>query len=113
MKLIQNIFVGSLLFLAYSCGRGNSDGTAPVTDSNRETMDVPITFTNADSAESGYGLELASTAASSYVMSLTGCKSGLSGNITTSTVKLYVGDSGCLIKLSSFRYNGNTYVPKT
>jgi len=58
-----------------------------------------------------YGLEL--TAAVSYSMSLTGCKSALTGTVTTSAVKVFVGDSSCLVKLSSFNYNGNTYNPKS
>ena len=58
-----------------------------------------------------YGLEL--VAATSYSMSLASCTSTLTGTVTTSSVKVYIGDKSCLLKLSSFIYNTNTYVPKS
>jgi hypothetical protein len=108
----EGLAMGLLVSLVFGCGSRNG-GEMPATDPNRETYEIPISFM--PDYSSSYGLELAAsaTAAASYVMNLSGCKSGLSGNVTTSTVKLYVGDSGCLIKLSSFVFNGNTYVPKT
>jgi len=112
---IKSIIVGvSAGFLLSACG-AKSGGEMPATDPNKETVDIPISFMpdTYGASETGLALAASATAASSYVMNLSGCKSGLSGNITTSTVKLYVGDSSCIIKLSSFLYNGNTYLPKT
>lgn len=85
-------------------------------NANSKTMDIPIAFSPDPGLALGLvsdssGLEL--VAATSYSMSLAGCSSALTGTVTASTVKVIVGDSNCLLKLSSFVTSGNTYVPKT
>jgi len=59
----------------------------------------------------GGGLDLVS--ATSYNMALAGCGSSLTGTVTSTSVKVYSGDKSCLLKLNSFVYNTNTYIPKT
>lgn len=114
----------SLMLMVASCGQKGGQGEDYSDYAAKAMIEIPIVFSKqnenqgfnlaAPSNESPlslfYGLDL--TAAGSYVMTLSGCQSGLSGTVTTSTVKVYVGDSNCVLKLSSFVYNGNTYTPK-
>lgn len=59
------------------------------------------------------GLNLASQtgalAADKFTASLTGCSSGLSGVITGTSFNAYIGDSGCIVKLTSLTIHNKTY----
>lgn len=82
-----------------------------------QLVEVPVAFSQGQglglvgTQKIGSGLNLAEAEASSFVMKLDGCKSGLESTITKSTFKIYQGDRNCLVKLESFQFLGKTYVP--
>lgn len=63
--------------------------------------------------ETSSGFNLASQtgalAADKFTATLTGCASGLSGVITGGTFNAYLGDSGCIVKLTSLTIHNKTY----
>lgn len=98
----------SFLFFIFISGCAGNDSGDP------NLVDIPV---NSVFPESLYleehDLNL-STAATNLVVSVTGCSSGYSitnFTITSGTVKLYIGDRNCLVKLTSFTTGGNTYQP--
>lgn len=106
----------SLAFLA-QCGEASKKGKS-VSSQLGGLVEIPVSLLQGDSAglflaggnEGREGLQL--TDASSFVMKLSGCRSGLSGTITTETFKIYEGDRDCKVKLESFVFAGSTYIPK-
>lgn len=51
---------------------------------------------------------------SSYNMQVTGCQSGYTAKLTqeNTSAAVFKGDQGCIVQLTSFVYNGATYIPK-
>jgi len=112
LNLSQGLVATSLVLSLVACGPklqsvSESKGDSSNNPSDRETVNVGVSFT-----EKGAGFSLAS--ATSFVMSLDGCASGLTvGSITQGNpgVNVYKFDQGCKVKLSSFVLSGLTYTP--
>ncbi len=128
----KSLVFASLVFVLASCG-GGSDGGASSSDaaSSDTTAGASSSYSsNAISDKPGFtfinipiilsvstGLELTSsnpTAADSFVMTLANCASGLSGtNSSPTTVKVYLNDTSCIVKLTSFVLNSESFTPTT
>lgn len=86
-----------------SSTKSKSGGSDPVT---LETIEIPVKFTEESSP-----LNLVSSP-TTFVISLTGCNSGLTGNNSSPTsLTVYTHDTSCLAKLSSFVLQSQTYLP--
>lgn len=128
IKKILPVFAISVLslFFFYSCGKGGASETAslansnPSPDSPNRTVDqaliaIPISMNHAEEVlPSLANLNLAapgSVSVTSYVMALASCVSGLSGNTSAATINVYLYDTNCKAKLTSFVLNGVSYTP--
>lgn len=96
----------ALVLVIGSCGTFNKSNNA----AEPKAIVIPI---NLKSSLIKIGLNLTGSnpgvPVSSFVVTLDGCASGLTGNNTIADITVYLGDSGCLIKLVSFVSEGKTY----
>lgn len=102
--LFISIFLSSLALIR--CGEFNSPFDMKTTKS--EMIEIPLSFV---SGSSGLGLDLA-TVLSNVKLKISGCTSGYSQTDFTfngSSVSFYLNDTGCLLSLCSFTYNGENY----
>ena len=113
MKLLS---VGLLAGALTACGPQLTDPNAGTAEGTKDTNSpaegefVTVGISVSESAALGFSL----AAATDFDMSLEGCASGLtySGlNATTPNIDLYKFDQGCIVKLNSFQFGGNTYAP--
>lgn len=106
----------SIVFL--SCGKkgGDEENSPIIEEESFEFVDIPVSFSQGSglglAGQKRHGLQLAEAdEATSFIMKLEGCRSGLTSTITTSTFRVYQGDRDCLVKLLSFSFLGQTYRP--
>ena len=137
LKATQCATVGALTFLVFlplSCGKNGGGASSSENASTSRSkgpelklmevstelspssdQQLQLALTTTPTASMGEGLELAAPggqAVDSYVMNLSGCSSGLTGNNgTAGQMNVYLHDSNCLAKLTSFVLHGQSYVP--
>lgn len=101
------VLILAACFLFMRCGK---QGASLSVGADGEMFEVPFNL----GAEGGR-LNL-TTALSNVNLAVTGCASGYSPTnftLSGSTVNFFRGDTGCLVKLCSFTYNGENYVNQT
>lgn len=107
-KLKRLSFSGlSLILFAFifeSCGFQNNNAAEP------KSIQIPI---NLKSSLIKIGLNLTGSnpgvPVTSFVVTLDGCASGLTADNRVADINVYLGDSGCLVKLVSFVSESKTY----
>lgn len=119
-RLIMGCFLISISFipLLSFCG-GKSSDTA--SNASNFSLNESIYYIKTKLTQKSLSLSLlgnlqlaapASVVPTSYVVNLSGCASGLTGNNgTTGQLNVHLKDTGCLGKLTSFVINGTTYQP--
>ncbi len=118
--LLASVAVAPLLLAKYSCGPKGSSGDLS-SSSNATALQkitIPISLSQSTSNMNALNLNSLSLAApggvsvDSFVMTLANCTSGLSGTNSSQTVmNVYLNDTNCLAKLTSFVLHSQSYIP--
>lgn len=106
------VLLSSLGFLLHSCGSGGGSGSSELAGT-LESIEIPVSLKEVE-IEDGAGLFLApgGVESSTFTVALDACSSGLSGNNSVQGIlNVYLNDTNCLGKLSSFTLNGQAYIP--
>lgn len=119
--IARSAFLIFFLIVISSCGeiidRRSFDGNyiqVPIKFASVSESDQASLKLDDDRDDQSVGrLKLSSPTA--YSMTVTGCQSGFTANLTQDNrvVAILKGDQGCVVRLTSFVYNGNTYIPKS
>ncbi len=100
-----------LVFLIASCGTNSEDTnfSIPIKMSSAITF-AELNLKNSNQKLPDKGTEKLSI--ENYVISISGCDSGMSGNSSSETVKVKIKDTHCIAKLLSFNLSRQMYTLK-